>query len=251
MEAILTGARIQEIRLEALANNIANINTAGFKEDKIFSIEEIEISGDNDSAESTGSYLTENSTLELPVGTYVNFSQGPMIQTGNTLDLAIVGEGFFCVMTPDGKQYTRDGKFTINNDDVIVNQEGYPVLGTGGEISIDGNNFSADEISIDEEGNIYQGESEIDTLRIESFDDLGSLKKVGETLFATNNDGVSGDIAEEVSIRQGFLEQSNVETIRAMTEMIEVLRGYEAYQKALKTIDQIDSKAINEVGSIT
>jgi len=251
MEALLTGARIQEIKLEAIANNISNINTSGFKEDKIFSIKKIETSDKNDSAESTGSYLKENSTLTLPVSTYVNFSQGPMIETGNPLDLAIEGKGFFSVMTPDGKQYTRNGNFTINDEGIMVTQEGYTVMGTGGEITIDGDNYSLEQISVDDEGNIYQGDSQIDTLQIESFDDLNSLKKVGKTLFALTGTASSGDIAEDIIVRQGLIEQSNVETIRAMTEMIEVLRGYEAYQKLIKTIDQIDSKAVNEVGSIS
>lgn len=251
MEALLTGARIQEIRLETISNSLANINTPGFKENKIFSLDQVNMEGPNDGASSTGSYMLNSATLKLPVGTFIDFTQGPMVLTGNPLDLALEGNGFFSVMTPDGKQYTRNGTFTINEENVLVTKEGYPVLGSGGEISIDTDNYSSNDISIDETGRIFQGESEVGTFQIESFEDNGVLKKVGETLFAKISDSNAVDADEEFFIRQGYLEQSNVEAIRAMTEMIEVLRGYEAYQKALKTVDQIDSKSINDVGAIS
>lgn len=251
MEALLTGARIQEIRLETLSNSLANINTPGFKENKIFSLEQVNIPGPNDSASSTRSYKLNSATLKLPVSTFIDFSQGAMIPTGNPLDLALEGDGFFAVMTPDGKQYTRNGSFTINQDNVLVTKEGYPVLGGGGEITIDTDNYSSNDISISETGSIFQGDSEVGAIQIESFDKNSGLEPIGETLFVLTDGSPSTNTEGEVIVRQGYLEQSNVESIRAMTEMIEVLRGYEAYQKALKTIDGIDSKAINDVGAIT
>jgi flagellar basal-body rod protein FlgG len=245
MDSILTAARIQEVRLETLANNIANINTVGFKEDKIFHFEEIFHEKENDSAKSTGSYLPSDSTLTLPIGTFTDLSQGAHIQTGNPLDFSIEGKGFFTVSTPDGNRYTRNGNFSINDEGILVTQDGYPVLGSGGEITVEGENFS-----VDEKGNLYVDDSQFDTFQIEVFDDPGALKKVGKTLFKPNDSRRSGSTSEEAVIHQGFLEQSNVQSVIAMTEMIEVLRGYEAYQKALKSIDHINSKAINDVGSL-
>ncbi len=251
MEALLTGARIQELRLESLSNNLANINTPGFKENKIFSLEKIQIAGPNNSAITTSAYLPSESTLTLPAATYIDFKQGSMVQTANPLDIALEGEGFFTVKTPEGDQYTRNGSFSINQDNVLVTKEGYPVLGDGGEITIDAENGSTQEISIDETGSIFQGETEVGSFRIETFEDTSQLEKVGETFFA--NRGAAGSTPDEgaVVVRQGYLEQSNVEAIRAMTEMIEVLRGFEIYQKALKTVDQIDAKAINDVGAVS
>lgn len=245
MDSILTAARIQEVRLETLANNIANINTVGFKEEKIFHFEEIFHEKENDSAKSTDSYLPSDSTLSLPIGTFTNLSQGAHFQTGNPLDFSIEGKGFFTVSTPDGNRYTRNGNFSINDSGVLVTQDGYPVLGSGGEITVDSKNFK-----VDEKGNLYIGDSQFDAFQIEVFDGSGVLKKVGKTLFEPINASTTGNTSEDAVIHQGSLEQSNVQSVLAMTEMIEILRGYEAYQKALKSIDHINSKAINDVGSI-
>ncbi|MCK5643913.1 MAG: flagellar hook-basal body protein, partial [Gammaproteobacteria bacterium] len=175
-----------------------------------------------------------------------DFSPGQLKQTGNAFDLAIDGNGFFCIQTPGGVQYTRKGNFTLNHEGVLANQEGLPVLGNGGKIKfIDGKDFI-----VDKEGNISIDGEEIDTLKIVNFAVPHSLKKVGNTLFAPTGPGIIEEKAEGFGINQGFIELSNVNAIRVMLEMIEVLRGYESYKKVIQSVDDVTSKAINEVGQL-
>jgi len=178
-------------------------------------------------------------------GTRTSFSPGQLKHTGNALDLGLDGNGFFCVKTPEGVQYTRKGNFSLNQEGVLSTQEGLPVLGNGGEIKIDGR-----DIVVDVEGNISVDGKQIDTIKIADFPQPYALEKVGDTLFVPIDPRVSEDIAEGVKVSQGFIELSNVDAVRVMTEMIEVLRAYESYQKVIRSVDEITSKAINEVGTL-
>ena len=176
-----------------------------------------------------------------------------MKNTGNDFDLALVGKGFFCVQTPDGIQYTRKGDFTLNADGVLVTRNGWPVLGESGEISVDGeaNPNLHKKFSVDEEGNLSVDGNQVDSLRLVDFPQPYNLTKVGDSLFKTK-DSASGEIqAEDVRVSQGFIELSNVDAVKMMTKMIEVLRGYESYQKIIRSVDDVNSKAINEIGKTT
>ncbi len=196
------------------------------------------------------SYQISNSLVAFE-GTRTDFSPGQLKQTGNAFDLAIDGNGFFCIQTPGGVQYTRKGNFTLNHEGVLANQEGLPVLGNGGKIKF----TDAKDFIVDKEGNISiyreeEGREEIDTLKIVSFAAPHSLKKVGNTLFKPAGPGIIEEKAEGFGINQGFIELSNVNAIRVMLEMIEVLRGYESYKKIIQSVDDVTSKAINEVGQL-
>ena len=251
-----SGALAYQMRLDVLSNNLSNIGTVGFKEDRtVFRTylpasqdpidEDLQTTLMSEEPTTLESYQISNSLVAFE-GTITDFSPGQLKQTGNAFDLAIDGNGFFCIQTPGGVQYTRKGNFTLNQEGVLANQEGLPVLGNGGEIKfIDGK-----DLIVDKEGNISIDGEEIDSLKIVNFPIPDRLKKVGNTLFEPADPAIIEEKAEGFSINQGFIELSNVDAIRVMLEMIEVLRGYESYKKAIQSVDDITSKAINEVGQL-
>jgi len=245
IQGVLNGALIQEMRLNVLANNISNINTVGFKEDKMFRVDKSSGSKNESPKDSLTSGTLQVSSVGLPVGTFTNFSQGKIIHTGNRLDLALEGDGFFCVQTPWEVQYTRKGNFTLNMDGVLVTQDGLPVIGKAGKIQIDSQN-----IVVDTEGNIVQGGNIVDTIKIVDFPQPHTLQKAGSNLFATADPGGADTRPEGFKILQGFVEQSNVDAVNVMTEMIDVLRGYESYQKVIQSLNDTTLKAINDVGRL-
>jgi len=251
-----SGAVVQEMRLEVLSNNLANINTVGFKEDRaVFSsyfpgdqnrITETEPDSTiSEDPETLFPYLLSNTQVKFE-GTQTSFLQGPLRHTGNTLDFALDGKGFFCFKTTqDIVQYSRKGNFTLNQDGTLVTQDGFPVLNTkGDEIVITGRN-----ISVDNKGEISVDGTQVDTLKVVGFDQPNSLVKVGDTSFILYDTAVSENESEGFKVKQGFVELSNVDPIRVMTEMIEVHRAFESYQKIMKSMDETVSKSINEVGS--
>ena len=244
--SILSGARAQEIRLEVLSNNIANVNTVGFKEDRVFRIPATPSSGleEISSASLEATPLSDNSSP--PICTFTNFEQGHMKGTGNALDVALDGEGFFSIQMPDGIQYTRKGNFLLNSNGTLVTQEGYPVLGKGGsEIQISGH-----EVVVASSGAVIVDGVEVDSLNIVDFADKKKLLKKGESLYSPIDPNDKGSPAEKTMVQQGFIEASNVDSIKAMTEMIDVIRGYESYQKILQSMNETNSKT-NEIGKLS
>lgn len=236
-----TGALNYQKKLDVLSNNIANINTVGFKEDQV-SFVSSDLSVDNMTDD------TSPSTELLSIVVKPVFSSGDMRFTGNKFDLALEGDGFFSVNSPDGVRYTRNGSFTFNNDGILVTRDGFPVLGDGGEIKID--NSDDQNIVIDESGNIYSGDKKIGTLKLVDFPKPYNLVKLENTSFMIEDTNVSEINPVDLKVNQGFIELSNVNAVKAMTDMIETLRGYESYQKVIKSLEDISSKAINDVGSV-
>jgi flagellar basal-body rod protein FlgG len=186
----------------------------------------------------------------MQYSSYTDFSSGEMKKTGNPFDLALTGRGFFCVQTPDGVRYTRRGDFTVDSDEVLVTQEGWPVLGQGGEIQIKLAKPSEEkrEFSVSEDGFVTVDGSQVDRLRLVDFTNSSGLEKAGHNFYRAVNPSTLEDMDEDFRVSQGFLELSNVDVVRMMTEMIEVLRGYESYQKTMRSIDDMNAKLINDVG---
>jgi flagellar basal-body rod protein FlgF len=245
-----TGALAYEKRLQLLANNLANVDTAGFKKDR-GRFREFNLS----EAGADENMRFQSPQLRAPqywmqYSTYTDFSGGALKKTGNPFDLALSGHGFFCVQTPDGIMYTRRGDFALNADEVLVTQEGWPVLGRGGDIQIKLSKLSADkrEFSISEDGTVTVDGSEVDRLRIVDFTKSHALEKAGNNYYRALKPRMLEELDENLEVSQGFLELSNVDTIRMMTEMIEVLRGYESYQKIMRSVDDMNAKLINDVG---
>jgi flagellar basal-body rod protein FlgG len=251
------GALATERKLDLIANNLANINTAGFKRD----IGQFRYAAPEDPVLLPENYEDIKDLPEVSVDgltaeafwmefrTVTDFSSGKFKKTGNTLDVAINGPGFFTIQTPEGLRYTRSGDFTINAEGVLTTKDGFPVMGTAGEIQLPvrTGQSGAETVAIDSEGGVTVGTTSVGELQIVDFDDLSQLKKIGNSLFAVPETGPGFIEARDYSVSQGFLELSNVDSVKMMTEMIEVLRGYEAYQKVIQSIDKINQSAIREV----
>jgi flagellar basal-body rod protein FlgG len=239
------GALIQQLRLDILSNNLANINTVGFKEDRAhFELIPEEMSEISEPAADAAAMLAPTLSGDPYLQYYVNFSQGPLNLTGNPLDLAISGDGFFNVQTPDGVQYTRKGNFVLAENGLLVTQEGYPVQGQNGNIELMG-----ESITVGEDGSIQVDGSTVATLSITHFHEPQKLQKAGASLFVLPEDAVSGEPSDSFNIMQGYVEMANVDPVRGMVEMIEALRVFEAYQKMLETLDGVDSQAVSDVGT--
>jgi len=225
----------QQMRLDVIANNLANINTSGFKADM------------SDCLVSDPAKFDQKIALDSgkQAESMIDFTQGNIKSTGNALDLALSGGGFFCIETPDGIQYTRKGNFTLNKEGILVTQEGLPVLGDGGKISIDGLN-----VVVDDKGNILVDEDLSGKIKLVDFSDPSRLAKAGDSLFAPVGSDVAEAEAKGVTVRQGFLERSNVNAVKVMTEMIDALRGYESYQKVMQSMNDVTLKTINDVGRL-
>ena len=234
-----SGAIVQELRLQVIANNLANANTTGYKADRpsfrIPGDEETKVEEDK-AGELPKAYdmrdpgeEIEDPPATLPFGQLVDFSQGPTRVTGNPLDFAINGSGFFVVQTESGTAYTRDGSFTRAEDGTLVTHEGRPVLGENGTITLDG-----EDVAVDMDGNILVDGQQVGTLKVVEFPKPYPLEKTQDNLFVPISQAVAEEKAEDFTVAQGALEASNVNPIVAMTEMVETHRMFEFYQKVIQ-----------------
>ncbi len=240
--AAVSGATNQQMRLEILTNNLANVNTSGFKEDKLyFHIPD----GEEDPRMVNKANGFTMAPPAQPYETRTDFSPAALKHTNNVLDLALEGEGFFCVQTPEGKRYTRRGDFTLTEQGKLVTRSGYPVLGNNGEIVLRG-----EDIKINDRGEISVDGNPAGTLKVVGMGNPQRLQKVSGTLFKWP-DGKNGEKElNQTKVKQGFLENSGVNPVKTMTEMIDVLRGYESYQKIIHFLNDVSKKNINEVGKL-
>ena len=259
----LSGAMAQSLKLDTIANNIANVNTPGFKRDQqVFN-----------------EYLTANekppSVIQVPrvpasiesfydmqggdksfvdsKGTFTDFSQGSLRHTGNPLDVALDGPGFFEVLTPQGVKLMRSGNFSLNGQGELVTKDGHQVLRSGGEgvepssriFKVSGQN----PISINDKGDVYEGIEPLGKLSVINVLNPDSLQKIGNSQY-----GFKANMAPEIvnvqtpSLRQGFVEMSNVNVVQEMTDMIMTNRVFESTQKAISAYDGMADKLINVVG---
>jgi flagellar basal-body rod protein FlgG len=239
------GALLQQMRLDMLSNNLANINTAGYKADApVFRLPPNDLP---DVQAPVGLAVTPSgiSPYAPPLEARTDFTSGSLERTGNPLDVAIVGRGFFEVQAPEGSRFTRKGNLTVNDQGTLATAEGWPLMGQGGEIAVDGS-----RVEINGAGDVYVDGQMVDTLRIVEFDAPDQLRKTGYTFFVPQ-EGVMPRTVEEgtTQIAQGYVESSNVDPIRTMTEMIETLRVFESYQRIMRTADEATAKTVNEVGA--
>ena len=235
----VSGGAAQEVWLEKVSNNLANVNTVGYKGDHPAFESLLVNSGDGGGSREV---TTPVSLVGIEQG--VDLSQGPIVQTGNSLDLAIEGEGFFVVDTLQGTRYTRSGNFTINSDGVLATAGGFPVMGTGGALAISGEN-----LVVSEDGTLILDSNDIGSLKLVKVDDNRKLIKEGGNLFSLAEGGVETSV-EEARVIQGAVETSNVNVVAEMTMLINISRAYEAYQKVIHAMDEVSAKAINEVGKV-
>ena len=230
MQYTANGLENKARAMEIIANNLANVSSAGFKRSAVFS-ESLQNSG--------ASPQTESTPIEL-----IDFAQGRLQETGNKLDLAIEGPGFFTVQTEQGLRYTRQGHFVPNPEGLLATANGDLVLGQSGPISV------ALDSSIAEDGSIHSNDGVVDKLAIVQVTDSGQLRRAGNGYFQAVDDRALTDSDASVRIRTGFLEESNVDALEEMANMIDVYRQFEANQKALRAQDETLEKAVNQVGRV-
>ncbi len=226
-------------QLDVIANNLANVNTPGFKRDNI-SFESV-LAASN----AQGMEVSEDSPMLIKEKYSTDYSSGQVKVTDNTFDIALDGDGFFAVNTPQGKAYTRQGNFKLDAKSRLVTADGYEVLGKGGPIVINGGS-----VSFDAKGKIFVEGQETGSIDVVDFPKPYDLRKVGSALFMPNTTDVTPQAAKDTVVRQGYLEGSNVNTIEEMVRMIETTRSSESCQKMIQNYDQMTGHAVNELGKV-
>ncbi|MBU4034512.1 MAG: flagellar basal-body rod protein FlgF [Proteobacteria bacterium] len=222
----------QEQRLNQITNNLANVDTPGFKKETV-TFDEM-LYQVNRTRQRVGKGLRTNTVHQ----------QGVIQKTDAPFDLAISGDGFFKVQTPAGDRYTRAGNFQRNNEGLLITANGYPVLGEGGPITITGK-----KVDVAQDGTLFVDGTKIDRLASATVDPQ-ALKKEGENLFRLM-EGAVEEAPTNFQVMQGHLEKSNVNTVTEMTEMIDLYRAYEGQQKMIRAVDDLDDLAVRKVGSLT
>jgi flagellar basal-body rod protein FlgG len=270
--------RAQQWRLDAVANNLANVDTDGYKRDvaAFKAFPELLIRrqdddgvylhpfGSGDAAPIVGKMGTGVELNEL----YTNFDQGSLKETASDFDIALDGRGFLSVTTPWGERYTRNGSFQLGKEGYLETKEGYPVLGENGPIMVKANNFQVDkdggvwinaaypedpEVLIGRETNLWEEPVLLDILKIVDFDLDRYLEKQGSSLYRESETSGPAIILKDGArpkVIQGFTEASNVDPVVEMVQMIEVNRSYEANQKVIQTEEQALGTMINQVAKI-
>jgi flagellar basal-body rod protein FlgG len=267
--------RAQQWRLDAVANNLANVDTASYKKDVVSFKANPELLlrrqnddgvylhpfGSADAAPIIGKLGTGVEVNEL----FTNFGQGAPKETSSDFDLMLEGKGFFSVATPYGERYTRNGSFILGKEGYLVTKDGYPVMGENGPIRVKANNFQVDnegriwinaaypddpEVLVGREANQWEEPVLLDTLKIVEFELDRYLEKQGISLYReseTSGPAMTMDVVRRPKVLQGFLEAANVDPVTEMVQMIEVNRSYEANQKVIQSEDSMLGTLINQV----
>lgn len=249
-----TGMIHEQHRMDVMTNNLANANTNGFKKEGATSQSFDSVLAYKIKDASQAGNLPKrigDMTLGVKIGeNYVDYSEGPIKETGNVLDLALSSNGFFAVEYTNkagetSTKYTRDGNFTMTSQGYLVTQDGDFVLGNRGRrIRLDTNL----DIGIDRLGNIYQDGELISTLDITDFEDYDYLERYGENYFEAI-DGAR-EIGAETEVYSGYLELANMSVVTEMVNMIAIQRHYDANQKVITTYDDTLDDAVNQTGRV-
>lgn len=246
MDAILytayLGMRARQRALDANANNIANVSTAGFKGERTTYSS---VEADAAKASSAAAAARAPRALGVLAGGATDFSAGPLRETGRTLDAAIEGDGFFVVQTERGERYTRAGNFTLDAAGQLVTQSGDLVVGEAGPVTVPPGN-----VAVGEDGTVSVGGSAVGRLRIVRFDKpAAELFKEGASLFAAA-EGARPAAAEGSRVVQGALEASNVNSVAEMVAMMRNGREFESLQRAVSLVRDMGRRAASEIGKL-
>lgn len=221
INGLVDGTLIQQVRCDTIANNLANLTTKGFKRD-VLSFEEV---------------------LTMKRRSSTDFSQGPTYRTGNPLDVAVEGRGFFKVETKNGSRYTRNGAFTLDGENTLITQNGDRVMGENGPMTIGGN-----EVSIGVDGEVRVDGVVAGRFKLVDFENPGVLRKEGATYYTADREEEEVSVPANTSLHQGVLEESNVDVTTEMIRMVEAFRAFETMQKGIQSIDEMTGKLINDPG---
>ncbi len=272
-----SGMNAQQWRLDAVSNNLANVDQTGYKRDEAVhkAFPEMLMRRQNDDGVYKlpfGSIDTSPVVGKLGMGVEQNEfftvqTQGALKETTSPFDMALEDKGFLVVDTPDGERYTRNGSFVLGKEGYIETKDGFPLLGEKGPIQVKANNFIIDSrgqvwineefandpsrlVSMDE--NQWKKTTLLDTLKVVNFEQPRYLAKQGNSQYKeTENSGKATDLAlnSRPKIRQGFVEAANVNPVTEMVQMIEINRAYENNQKMIQTHDSLMGKLINEAAA--
>jgi flagellar basal-body rod protein FlgG len=228
-------------RMEVIANNLANMNTVGFKKDRM--IFDTMLNSAKNPTQPAGT-VTDSPALSDGIND-IDYSTGPLTQTSNPLDLALDGSGFFVVNTPQGKAYTRQGNFHLDSNGKVVTADGYEVQGGGGPITIKGG-----KVDIDGKGEVSVDGQQVATLSVVDFPKPYQLQKIGSAMFEPSDPQETGQAATGTNVKQGMLENSNVQPLTEMANLIETNRLYESCVKTIQSYDAMANKAANDLGRV-
>lgn len=259
--AAAAGMITETNRTDVIANNLANAATTGYKRDEAVNeqfapmlLRRVDDKSNGDNPTSFRGFTVGDQAPvvgELGLGSYTeeietDHQQGPMETTGNLLDMAISGNGYFVVQTPQGARYTRDGSFYRRTDGALINSQGYPVLDANGQAIILPN---TPNLTVGGRGEIWNGQNLIATLGVVEFNDRNAVLKEGSNLYRPQAGAQPQPATGEVM--QGVLERSNVNVAKEMVDLIYNFRVYEAGSKAVVTQDSLLDKAVNDVGRVS
>ncbi|MFC1747020.1 flagellar hook-basal body protein [Candidatus Neomarinimicrobiota bacterium] len=212
---------------DVTANNLANINTTGFKRDDSFTdwfMEAVELGS---------------------AQRYTTFAQGTLRTTDNPLDLALTSQGFFTLETPSGIAFTRNGHFSVSEDGFIITGQGYRVLGERGPLSVTGVDGAMGDLEIAINGEIYVDGIPNGFLDIANIVDLRTLEKVGGNLYRMTDDALVTRLSpEQIHVQQGMLEGSNVDPVSEMIDLIDYQRQFESTQRVVRAMDSLLGRAV-------
>ncbi len=211
------GSLEEQRRLDIISNNIANSNSPGYKKDSLY----------------FSNVLGEVS--------FTSMSQGPIRETGNPLDIALSGNGFLSVQTNNGIRYTRAGNLTVNSAKQLVTQDGWPVLGKNGPISVQ----DTQNLRITEDGQVFDGDNLVDQLNIVQFPP-NSLQKVQSGYFEPQMNDTKPVKATNCTVHQRAIEGPNFNPVEEMARMVQTMRNFETYQKTIQRSDNLDSQLISK-----
>jgi flagellar basal-body rod protein FlgF len=244
----LSRQMVLERQLNVIANNVANVNTNGYKADQSLFEEHLNSGAHEDNflaSDRRVSYVQDR-------GTYHDFAPGSTQQTGNPLDVAVTGSGFLVVQAAGGERYTRDGNLQVNGQGQLVTASGNAVLGTSGPIVFQPTDH---DITISPDGTVtvLEGSSRTDSirgkLRLASFADAQKLLKEGLNLYAAGDAGVA-QADSKSTINQGYVEKSNVNAVSEMGRMVEVMRTYQQVATLLQQQSDLHKSAIEKLADV-
>lgn len=226
--------------MDIVANNIANADTSGFKVESLMTKEQPGPPAFTLQGPKPVKFVSAN-------GVARDFGQGGLHRTDAPLDLAIEGQGFFKISTPDGDRYTRDGRFRTDDLGRLTTQDGQTVADEGGgEITLD---LQKGQITIAQDGTVSQGSERVGKVGVFKFDTLSVLEKKGGNLLANTSNSQPAP-AVDAKLRQGMLEDSNVKPIVEITRMIEVNRAYEQVTRMMDSQSELTRSTITRMGRL-
>ncbi len=217
------------MQYRAIAHNMANVNTTGFKRDVNSFSQKL--------MQRMGAVSGKPLVNEVQARNDIDFSQGPMHHTGRKLDVAIDGEGFFVIETPDGDRYTRNGTFRTDENGKLVDFRGRTVAGEGGPINIP-DRYPLSQVAISQDGTITVAGREIGRMKVVGFEDVKELVPEGDGCYRVTDEDVRPEELEDPVVHQGYSEKSNVNMVEELVDLMRVTRMYEANTKMMKKQDE-------------